>query len=254
MSVSRVVVVLVLATAVEVAAEEVLVPSNTNVPAITPDIQSDFIVPIADDLRVGYSANFGSYHRSQSGGEGVDNHFAEHGLWMSYIRALSGPGRVLTGRTEWRAEIGALVSQADVSNTNDSTGTLRTASLDLGIGPAFGLLESENSRLEIEIMPFVGMGYSRYTNEYSTDFAGFRADTEVSASGFCLDYGIKANVMWCWSNGWGIALHAGVVQRRGKLEGDSATQWSNGDNFRNDYSSDDVLTGVRFGLFVAKRY
>jgi hypothetical protein len=60
--------------------------------------------------------------------------------------------------------------------------------------------------------------------------------------------------MWCWSSGWGAALHAGLVRRAGRLEGDSTTHWSNGEASRSDYTSDDALTGVRFGLFVAKRF
>lgn len=215
---------------------------------------SDFIIPIANDVRFGYSANIGRYHRSQDDGEGADSDFVEHGLWVSYVRALSGPGRVLSGRAEWRAEVGLLVSQADVSNSNGSTGTLRTATLNLGIGPAWRITESDSSRLEVELMPFVGGGFSDYENDYTTDVSGFRGAAEISANGLCLEYGIKANLMWCWSNGWGAALHAGLVQRVGKLEGDSTTSWSNGQVTRSAYVSDDTLTGVRFGLFVARRF
>jgi hypothetical protein len=173
---------------------------------------------------------------------------------VSHVRALSGPGRALSGRAEWRVEVGILASQADVSNSNGSTGTLRTATLDLGIGPAWRIMENDTSRLEVELMPFGGIGFSDYENGYSTEISGFSGATAVDANGLCLEYGIKANLMWCWSNGWGAALHAGLVQRASSLEGDSTTHWNNGQVSRSDYTSDDILTGVRFGLFVARRF
>jgi hypothetical protein len=244
--------VLTVVTAMDAAESLAATPANT-VPVGVPALP-DFIVPIAHDLRVGYSANVGRYHRSQGAGEGADSHFAEHGLWASYVRALTSPGRVLSGRAEWRAELGALVSQAEVSNPNGSTGTLRTATLDVGVGPAWLLSENDTSRLEVELMPFVGIGFSRYDNDYTNEIAGFRGDTDIAAEGFCLEYGIKANLMWCWSNGWGAALHAGVVQRVSTLEGDSTTRWDNSQTSRSDYTSDDRLTGVRFGLFIARRF
>lgn len=215
---------------------------------------ADFIVPIANDLRFGYSAQVGNYYRSQDGGEGRDSRFVEHGLWVSYVRALSGSSRVLSGRAEWRAEVGVLLGQADVANPNGSVGTLRTATLDVGIGPAWRLAESDSSRLEVEIMPFIGVGLSRYENAYVSEASGFFGDTAVTAGGSCVEFGLKANLMWCWTNGWGAALHTGLVQRVGKLTGDTTTHWDNGQVSRSDYNSVDTLLGVRFGLFVAKRF
>lgn len=254
MSALRLVIVMAVVTGMDAAESAVAQPGTNAVPPSDPVELSDFIIPIASDVRFGYSANIGSYHRSQDEGEGTDSDFIEHGLWMSYVRALSAPGRALSGREEWRAEVGLLVSQADVSNSNGSTGTLRTATLDLGIGPAWRITENDTSRLEVEIMPFAGIGFSHYDNDYTTDISGFRGVTSIAASGLCLEYGIKANLMWCWSNGWGAALHAGLVQRVNRLEGDSTTDWSNGQVSRSDYTSDDILTGVRFGLFVARRF
>lgn len=253
MSALRLVVVMAVATAMDAAESEVSGP-GANVDPADPVELSDFIIPNASDVRFGYSANVGRYHRSQDEGEGTDSHFIEHGVWASYVRALSGPGRALSGRAEWRAEVGLLVSQAEVSNPNGSTGTLRTATLDLGIGPAWRITESDTSRLEIEIMPFAGIGLSRYENDYSTEISGFLGATSIAASGLCGEYGIKANLMWCWSNGWGAALHAGLVQRASRLNGDSTTHWNNGQVVRSDYTSEDILTGVRFGLFVARRF
>lgn len=250
----RLVIVMAVVTAMDAAESEVSEPGTNSVPANDSVELSDFIVPIASDLRFGYSANVGRYHRSQDQGEGTDSHFVEHGLWASYVRALSGPGRTLSGQAEWRAEVGFLVSQADVSNPNDSTGTLRTATVDLGIGPAWAITYNDTSRLEIEIMPFVGVGLSRYENDYSSEISGFRGSTSIAASGLCVEYGIKANLMWCWSNGWGAALHAGFVQRVNRLDGDSTTRWDNGAVSHDDYISDDILSGARFGLFVARRF
>jgi hypothetical protein len=249
-----VVVVMAALTAVDAADPVVSNPKNTNASANDSAELSDFIVPFASDIRFGYSTNLGDYHRSQDAGEVTDSHFIEHGLWVSYVRALSGPGRVLSGRAEWRAEVGLLVSQANVSNPNGSTGKLRTATLDLGIGPAWRITENNNSRLEVELMPFAGFGFSDYENDYSTEIGGFQGETSVAASGLCLEYGIKANIMWCWSNGWGAALHAGLVQRGHKLDGDSTTNWNNGTQMSSNYASDDILTGFRFGLFVARRF
>lgn len=254
MRVLHLVIVMAAVTTMAAAESEASVPVTDSVPANDPVELSDFIIPIASDVRFGYSANIGRYHRSQDEGEGADSHFVEHGLWASYIRALSGPRRALSGQAEWRIEVGVLASQADVSNSNGSTGTLRTATLDLGIGPTWSITENDTSRLEVEVMPFAGIGLSRYENDYSTDISGFRGATSIDASGLCLEYGIKANLMWCWSNGWGAALHVGLVQRVSKLEGDSTTRWNDGQVSRRDYTSDDTLTGVRFGLFVARRF
>jgi hypothetical protein len=254
MSMLRAIFVMTTLTAVQAAESIVPEPENINAQPNHSAELSDFIVPFASDIRFGYSANVGSYHRTQDAGEGTDSHFIEHGLWVSYVRALSGPGRALSGRAEWRAEVGLLFSQAQVSNPNDSTGTLRTAMLDVGIGPAWKITENDTSRLEFEIMPFAGIGFSDYGNDYATELSGFRGATSVSANGLCLEYGIKANIMWCWSNGWGAALHAGLVQRASRLEGESTTNWSNGQVSLSNYSSDDILTGVRFGLFVARRF
>jgi hypothetical protein len=253
-SVLRLVVVMAVVTALDAAEPETPRSGTGAVPATDPVGLSDFIIPIARDVRLGYSINVGRYHRSQDEGEGTDSHFIEHGLWMSYVGALSGPGRVLSGRAEWRAEAGLLVSQANVSNPNGSIGKIRTAALDVGIGPAWAITENGTSRLEVELLPFVGIGLSRYDNDYSSESLGFRGTTSVTATGLCMEYGIKANLMWCWANGWGAALHVGLVQRVNRLEGDSETQWNNGAAGRSDYTSDDVLSGVRFGLFVAKRF
>ena len=104
-------------------------------------------------------------------------------------------------------------------------------------------------------MPFVGIGYARYTNSYRSVASFFSGRTEIEAKGPCLEYGIKVNLMWCWSNGWGAALHAGLVQRKVKLDGNSTTRWNDGVSVNSsDYASDDTLTGMRLGLFVAKRF
>jgi hypothetical protein len=248
------VIVMATITAFDAADPVVTKPESNNAPVHNSTEFSDFIVPFASDIRFGYSANVGSYQRSQDVGEGTDSHFIEHGLWASYVRALTGPGRVLSGHAEWRAEVGFLLSQANVSNPNGSTGKLRTATLDLGIGPAWKITENDTSRMEIEIMPFAGFGFSDYENDYTTEFSGFSGATTVSANGLCLEYGIKANIMWCWSSGWGAALHAGLVQRASKLDGENTTNWNNGTQISSDYASNDLLTGFRFGLFVARRF
>lgn len=229
-------------------------PGDARIPSPESAELSDFIMPVASDMRMGYSANVGSHHRSQEGGSGTDGRFIEHGLWASYVRALSGPVRAMSGRTEWRAEVGILASQADVSNPNGSTGTLQTAMLDLGIGPAWTIVDNGTCRQEWEIMPFVGVGQSQYTNRYTSQSSGVSGPTTIDASGQCLEYGIKANLLWYWENGWGVALQAGFVQRVDRLNGDSNTHWNNGTVNHSDYASDDTLTGVRFGLFVAKRF
>ena len=184
----RVAVVMAALTAVGAAEPGVSAQGDHRAPATGQAELLDFIVPFASDLRFGYSANIGSYHRSQADGEGVDDHFIEHGLWASYTRALSGPGRALSGQAEWRAEAAVSFSQAGVSNPNGSTGTLQTAALDLGIGPSWGLMANDTNRLELEVMPFVGIGYARYTNSYHS-VAGFLGGrTEIEANGPCLEY------------------------------------------------------------------
>lgn len=264
MNLFRLAIVTAITVAVDAAEPEVIKPGIPSAPpadappadalsAATAEL-TDFIVPFASDVRVGYSANLGRYHRSQAGGDSTDNRFVEHGIWASYVFALSSPGRTLSGLAEWRAEIALLLGHADVWNPNDSIGTLRTAALDLGIGPSWTITDDDTSRLEFEIMPFVGAGLSHYTNDYRSENSGFTGSSSVTATGPCLEYGIKVNLIWCWDNGWGAALHAGFVQRVSKLDGDSTTRWDNGAVIHGDYTSDDTLTGVRFGLFVAKRF
>lgn len=250
----RVAVVIAAMTAMDAAEPGVSGQGNHHAPPAGQAELPDFIVPFASDVRVGYSVDMGRYHRSQDGGEGVDEHFIGHGLWVSHVRALSRPGRTLSGQAEWRAEAALLLSQADVRNPNGSVGVLQAAALDLGIGPSWALTANGTSRLELEVMPFVGIGLARYTNDYTSADGQFRGRTSIEASGPCLEYGIKANLMWCWSNGWGAALHAGFVQRAVMLDGDSRTLWNNGFEIHSGYASDDTLTGVRAGLFLAKRF
>lgn len=215
---------------------------------------ADFIIPIANDLRAGYSAHVGSYSREQGGGTSDSGNFIEHGLWVSYVRALTSPERAIAGRAEWRAEVGLLASQAAVDNSNGSTGTLQTGTLDLGIGPAWTIMQRGNDRLEIEIMPFVGFGRASYSNDFASSSGLATGQTKVDATGNSIEYGVKANLMWCWESGWGLALHAGLVQRECNLGGDSTTIWNNGTVNSSDYVSDDTLTGLRLGIFLAKRF
>jgi hypothetical protein len=215
---------------------------------------ADFISPLANDLRFGYSTNLGTYSRSQGGGSGEDGSFVEHGLWVSYVHDLTGPGRAISGRTVWRYELGATLSQAEVGNPNGSTGTLQTGMLDIGVGPAWTIMQRGNDRLELEFMPFVGFGLANYSNDFASTSGPATGQTKVDATGNSIEYGIKANLMWCWESGWGLALHAGLTQRESNLSGDSATTWNNGAVNTSNYASDDTLTGVRFGLFLAKRF
>lgn len=253
MSIARLAIILAATTTLGAAEAATPMPEDFLVPAADEAELPDFIDPVASDFRLGYSTNVGSYRRSQDAGVGTDGHFIEHGVWASYVRAMSGYGRALSGRTEWRAEVGILASQADISNPNGSTGTLQTITLDVGVGPTWLIANRGSSRLELEVMPFVGIGRSQYANDYTSENSGVTGLTSISAAGQCLEYGLKANLMWCWANGWGAAMHAGFVQRVESLNGDSTTHWNNGSVNRGDYTSDDTLTGVRFGLFVAKR-
>jgi hypothetical protein len=215
---------------------------------------ADFITPIANDLRFGYSAHIGNYHRKQEYGENTSSNFQEHGLWLSYTRALSGSARVLSGQAEWRAETALLASRADVTNPNGSSGKLDVGSINLGIGPAWALFANARNRLEIELLPFLGIGLARYENSYISHSGNLMATTTIEASGLCFEYGIKANLMWCWSNGWGAAMHIGYVQRQIDLKGDSLNHWGNGTDITRDYTSDDTLYGLRYGIFLARRF
>lgn len=227
---------------------------TTGLSAPTTAPLGDFILPIANDLRFGYSTNIGTYRRTQGPDGSQEGGYLEHGLWVSYVRALTSPGRVLSGRPEWRMELGVLTSRAEVDNSNDSTGLLRSTMIDLGIGPAWTIAHDGRERWEIEVMPFVGIGRASYSNDYASEQAEIAGDTTIDASGNCVEYGIKANVMLCWASGWGLALHAGLLQRRCSLEGSSDTAWDNGTMNTADYTSDDTLTGARFGLFLARRF
>jgi hypothetical protein len=214
----------------------------------------DFIIPFANDIRFGYSAHVGNYHRKQEYGENTQSDFLEHGLWLSYICALTKPNRVLSGQAEWRAETALLLSHAEVNNPNGSSGKLDVGSINLGVGPAWAISANANNRLEIEVLPFLGIGTAQYDNTYVSSSGNLLATTAIAARGMCVEYGIKANLMWCWSNGWGAAMHIGFVQRSISLKGDRVSDWEDGTTISHDYSSDDSLSGIRYGFFLARRF
>lgn len=217
----------------------------------------DFIDPLASDVRVGYGVQVGSSHRSEDSDSAASAHvlgrLVEQSIGVTYVRDLSGAQRALSGGFTWRLAAGIVASRASVENSHGS-GAVKTVMVELGAGPAWAVMESSESRLEWELVPFVGVGRSTYDDDYLSSKAGISGPTSIAAAGASGEYGLMVNAVCYWSSGWGVAAQAGVVQRLSRLHGDSTTEWSNGTVAHDDFASKDTLTGARFGLSVAKRF
>ena len=200
------------------------------------------------DLRAGFCGNIGTFTRRYDAG-GTDTSqstYAEYGAWLSYTRSF--------GDTwpHWRWEGYLSGLQASITDSqNDGKMTSWLGGVGLGYSPDW--LSAWDGHLQTEILPFVGVGRATYRNDFSATSGAYQYNSQVEASGLAVEYGISANMMWIFSSGWEIATQIGYVEKRATLSG-STSSVTSGITSQGPFESHDELKGIRYGIFIGRRF
>lgn len=199
------------------------------------------------DIRCGLCGNSGSISRTYGAGGADDGGttYGEYGAWLSFTRSFS----VTLPRLRWEAYVTGL--HATIQDES-SDGTLNSWLGGLGIGYAPDLLSAWDGHLQAEVMPFVGLGRTRYHNTFTSTISGRTYDSRAEGQGPAIEYGLKVNLMWIFASGVELAAQIGYVEKRTALSGET-TSVVDGAVLNGPFEAHDVLRGVRYGLFLGYR-